>query len=120
MTMTVEEFRLEVAQRRGARRRGTLRYPEPMVSFAVDHARRVRAGGGSVNAAAAQLGVSAMTLGSWLSRSEHGGRGQLREVVVSESSPRVTPPGLTVTTRSGHVVSGLDVAQAAALLAALS
>jgi hypothetical protein len=32
----------------------------------------------------------------------------------------MAPQGLTVTTRSGHVVSGLDVAQAAALLAALS
>jgi hypothetical protein len=91
-----------------------------MVSFAVDHARGVRAGGRSVNAAAAELGLSAMTLGSWLSRCEHGGRGQLREVVVSGSSSPMAPQGLTVTTRSGHVVSGLDVAQAAALLAALS
>jgi hypothetical protein len=61
-----------------------------------------------------------MTLSTWLSRSGDGG-GRLREVVVSESPVALgSQPGLTMTTPSGHVVTGLSVAQAAALLRALS
>jgi hypothetical protein len=62
-----------------------------------------------------------MTLGAWLSRSGHGGGSRLREVVVSEPPATVASQhGLTVTAPSGHVVSGLCVVQAAALLRALS
>lgn len=121
MTMTVAGFRREVARRRGARRRGAPQYPEQLVWFAVEHAQAARAAGASVNAAATELGLSSMTLTSWLSRSDHRGHGRLREVVVTESSSATVTAGrLTVTTASGHVVSGLDVSQAAALLRALS
>jgi len=120
MTMTVAGFRPEVVRRRGARRRGAPRYPEQLVSFAVQHAASVQAAGGRVSTAASELGLSAMTLASWLSRSEVSVRGRLREVVVSEPPVRAGAPQLlTVTTRSGHMVSGLDVAQAVALLRAL-
>lgn len=121
MAITVAEFRREVVRRRGARRRGAPRYPAELVSFAVQHAQEVRASGRSVNAAATELGLSSMTLGAWLSRTAHAGRGRLREVVVTESpSPNISEHGLTVTTASGHVVGGLSVAQAAELLRALS
>jgi hypothetical protein len=119
--MTVAEFRREVERRRGARRRGAPRYPAELVAFAVQRARSVLAAGRSVNAAATELGLSSMTLSAWLSRSARPGGGRLREVVVSRSpSSGVGEHGLTMTTPSGHVVSGLCVAQAAALLRALS
>lgn len=118
MTMTVARFRREVVRRRGARRRGAPRYPEHLVAFAVEHVSRVRLAGGSLHAASAELGLSSMTVGSWLSRPAP--RGRLREVVVTAPSPSAASPALTLTTPAGHVVNGLDVAQAAALLRALS
>jgi len=126
MAMTVAEFRREVERRRGARRRGAPRYPAELVAFAVQRARSVLAAGRSVNAAATELGLSSMTLSAWLSRSARPGGaspggGRLREVVVSASpSSGVSEHALTMTTPSGHVVSGLCVVQAAALLRALS
>ena len=121
MTMTVEGFRREVMRRRGARRRGAPRYPQQLVSFAVQHAASVQAAGGRVSTAASELGLSVMTLASWLSRAELSEHGRLREVVVSEPLARAAAPRLlTVTTPAGHVVSGLDVTQAATLLRALA
>lgn len=121
MAMTVAEFRREVVRRRGSRRRGAPRYPAQLVSFAVRHARNVLSAGRSVSAAAGELGLSSMTLGAWLSRSGDVGGSRLREVVVSEPPASVVSQyGLTVTAPSGHVVSGLCVSQAAALLRALS
>lgn len=120
MAITVAEFRREVVRRRGSRRRGAPRYPAQLVSFAVQHAQRTLAAGRSLNAAATELGLSSMTLGAWLSRSGQEGRSHLREVVVSESPVADSDHGLIVTAPSGHVVSGLCVAQAAALLRALS
>jgi len=120
MTSTVAAFRREVVRRRGSRRRGAPRYPAQLVSFAVQHARGELAAGRSLSAAATELGLSAMTLSAWLSRSGDDG-GQLREVMVSESPVTLGPQhGLTMTTASGHVVTGLSAGQAAALLRALS
>jgi hypothetical protein len=45
MNLTVEEFRQQVQERRGARRRGAPRYPEQLVAFAVKHARAAQAAG---------------------------------------------------------------------------
>ena len=121
--MTVAGFRREVARRRGTRRRGAPRYEDALVSFAVAHARGVRSQGGSVLGAARELGVSVMTLSKWMSRDTAGARSCVREVVVSPTAPRsssFSAGTLTLTTASGHVVSGLDVSQAAALLGALS
>ena len=120
-TMTVEGFRHEVAERRGARRRGAPRYPADLVAFAVRHAHAARAAGHSLHAAATELGLGSMTLGAWLKRSGTASRGRLREVVVSEPSVMTSTAarGLEVTTSSGHVIRGLSVADAAALLRAL-
>ena len=124
MTMTVARFRREVERRRGSRKRGAPRYEAALVEFAVAHARAVRAQGGSVHRAASELALSAMTLGKWLSRAASGAQGRIREVVLSSSASAAScsPSActLTLTTASGHMVTGLDVSQAAALLGALS
>lgn len=121
-TMTVEWFRREAARRRGARRRGAPRYPTELVAFAVQHAHAARAAGRSLHAAATDLGLGSMTLDAWLKRSSAVSRGRLREVVVSETPAMASAParGLEVTTSRGHVVRGLSVAEASALLRALS
>jgi len=119
--MTVEEFRREVKQRRGERRRGAPKYPEALVAFAVQHAQLARASGRSLSAAASELGLNSVTLGAWLRLSGDAPHGRLREVVV-EAAPEVQPTasiGLEVTTSSGHVVRGLSIADVAALLRAL-
>jgi hypothetical protein len=117
-TMTVEGFRREVEQRRGARRRGAPRYPEELVAFAVQHAQAARASGRSLFCAASELGLSSMTLGAWLRRSGAGPQGRLRKVVLNAAAP--VPPTasneLEFTTSSGHVVRGLGIAEVAALL----
>jgi hypothetical protein len=122
MNLTVEEFRVQVRDRRGERRRGAPRYPDELVAFAVKHVRSARASGRSLHAAAAELGLSSMTLGAWMSRSsQSAGRG-LREVVVRDVDVEDAPSSrmVEVRTASGHVVRGLSVADAAALLRALT
>lgn len=122
MNLTVEVFRQQVHERRGERRRGAPRYPEALVAFAVKHARAVQAAGRSLHAAAAELGLSSMTLDKWLSRAEQGPGQRLREVVVREVTAEAAPDtrAVEVQTASGHVVRGLSVADAAALLRALT
>jgi hypothetical protein len=63
-----------------------------------------------------------MTLGAWLSRTNQSASGRLREVVVCAATVEDAPTARTVEvkTASGHVVRGLSVADAAALLKALS
>lgn len=120
-TMTVEEFRRYAQGRRGGRRRGAPRYPDELVAFAVEHARAARSAGRSLNAAAAELGLSCTALGKWLSRSSDGQGPRLREIVVQ--ADEVASPGgdrtVEVMTASGHIVRGLSVADAGALLRAL-
>jgi hypothetical protein len=120
--MTVEEFRRYAQGRRGGRRRGAPRYPDELVAFAVEHARAARSAGRSVNAAAAELGLSGMTLGTWLSRSSGTPRPRLREILVQAEDVGTQGDDRTVEvkTASGHIVRGLSVADAAALLRALS
>ena len=98
------------------------RYPDALVAFAVEHARAVRSAGRSVNAAAAELGLSGVTLSTWLSRSVGTPRPRLREIVVQADDVVVKGGERTVEvkTASGHIVRGLSVADAAALLRALS
>jgi hypothetical protein len=122
MNLTVEVFRQQVQERRGARRRGAPRYPADLVAFAVKHARASQTAGRSLAAAAAELGLSSMTLGTWLSRAGQSTGQRLREVVVREATAEASPCPRTVEvqTASGHVVRGLSVADASALLRALT
>jgi transposase-like protein len=122
MGTTLEQFREAVSTHRRGRKHGARRYDEDLVAFAVEHVRAVVASGGSVHAAAKELGISTMTIRSWQRRAGVAQTGKLRTVVVSASQPSSSahPSTLRVTTREGHIVSGLDVTQLAALLRALS
>ena len=122
MNLTVEVFRQLVQERRGERRRGAPRYPTELVAFAVKHAREAQKAGRSVHAAAAELRLNSMTLDKWLSRAGQGAGQRLREVVVREATVEASPgPGtVEVTTAAGHIIRGLSVSEAAALLRALT
>ncbi|MEY4581488.1 MAG: hypothetical protein RL701_6191 [Pseudomonadota bacterium] len=122
MGITLEHFREAVSTRRRDRKHGARRYDEDLVVFAIEHARAVVASGGSVHAAAKELGISMMTIQSWQRRSGVPQTNKLRKVVVSTSQPPSSPQPsmLRLTTREGHIVSGLDITQLAALLRALS
>jgi hypothetical protein len=122
MNLTVEGFRQQVQERRGERRRGAPRYPAELVAFAVKHAREAQKAGHSLHAVAAELGLSSMTLGAWLSHAGERTERRLREVVVREATVEASPGLRTieVTTAAGHVIRGLSVSDAAALLRALS
>ena len=123
MSMTVQKFRREVTRRRRGRARGAPRYTPAQRKFALAHVQAVRAAGGGMSRAAEELGVSDMTLSSWLRGVASAGR--LREVRVSAVAPESRPGtgapdgAVVVTTAGGHVVTGLSVQQAAALLLAL-
>lgn len=121
MNLTVEVFRQQVQERRGERRRGAPRYPTELVAFAVKHAREAQKAGHSLHAVAAELGLSSMTLDKWLSRAGQSTGQRLREVVVREAMVEALPSPRTVevTTAAGHIIRGLSVADAAALLRAL-
>ena len=117
MTMSIEGFR------RAREKRGRGRYPKSARRWAVGYARRGLSKGLSLSAIAAELGVSDMTLRVWLSPDPaQTPAGELCEVVVAEHEP--TPSAVrrpvTLTTAQGHVVTGLDLEGAAALLRALA
>lgn len=119
---TVDAFRAEVVRLRGGRRAGAVRYSRELMAFAVAHAHELLADGRSIHAAAKELGVAMMTLHSWLLRADADPKGRVRSLptrtrLLLRPEPAQT---LTVTTASGHVVSGLDLEQATALLRALS
>lgn len=120
--LTVEAFRQQVQERRGERRRGAPRYPADLVAFAVNHTRTEQTAGRSLHAAADDLGLSAMTLGKWIARAGQSTGQRMREVVVHEATVETSPDARTVEveTASGHVVRGLSVVDAAALLRALT
>jgi hypothetical protein len=120
--LTVEVFRQQVVERRGERRHGAPRYPSELVAFAVKHARAAMTSGRSVTAAATELGLSSTTMGAWLSRAERSAGNRIREVVVRDAAVDELPRARTIelSTACGHVVRGLNVADAAALLKALA
>jgi hypothetical protein len=63
-----------------------------------------------------------MTLGAWLSHAGERKEQRLREVVVREATAKASPGPRTVevTTVAGHIIRGLSVSDAAALLRALT
>lgn len=126
MTMTLELFRNAVSARRHGRKHGARRYEEALVAFAVEHARMAAGNGRSAHATAKELGISMMTLQSWQQRGVAGDvhTGRILPVSVTAAdvatSTSASAGTLRLTTRDGHVVSGLDVTQLAALLRVLS
>ena len=120
MTMTLEQFREAVAAQRGERRRGGGRYRQELVVYAVSYAQQMAAEGKRLHAAAKALGINAMTLRTWCKQAPAStARRRLREVRI-DASAGGPMSGLTLTTSAGHVVQGLDVEQAIALLRGLS
>ena len=121
MSMTVRQFRREAKRRRAGRKRGAPRYRPEQREFAVNHGVAVRASGGSISQAAEELGISDMTLSTWLRGAASGGR--LREVRVSSDAGQLSaasgPGAVVVTTAGGETVTGLTVEQVAQLLRAL-
>jgi hypothetical protein len=127
MTITLEQFQKAVAERRRERKHGARKYEEELVAFAIAHTQSVVEHGRSVHHAAKELGVTMSTLQNWQQRepmTECPPR-RLRKVVVAQAQPdasaaSVSKSTLTLTTSQGHVVRGLDVEQAIALLQVLS
>jgi len=119
VTMTVEAFRREVDERRGSCKRGAPRYPDALVMFALGRVQQARAAGRSLHAVASELGLSAMTLSSWLKRVDARPKSLLREVVVNAKSEAAPTMGITLVTPLGYELRGLGVDEAAILLRAL-
>jgi transposase-like protein len=99
------------------------RYPDAMRQFAVTYAQSTGVGLGM---AADQLGISDVTLRSWMRAPKRAGA-FLPVVVADELEPQSqTPPSssssttLTLRTVQGHELGPLDVDTAIALLRALS
>lgn len=114
MRMTIEEFRAEVTRLRATRKRGAPRYPKEMQCWAVAYA---RGAGVAISKAAAQLGISDMTLRSWMRAAEV--KSALEPVTIRSEASRSAGAALTLTTAQGHVIGPLDLESAAALLRAL-
>ena len=115
MAMTLRKFK---------RSRGpngaTGRFPPEARTWATCHAENRVELGWSTPRIAVELGISDMTLRSWLYTASHEGSGKLCEVTVTEPEPPLPPPSVvSLTTAQGHVVTGLDVESAAALLRAI-
>ncbi len=117
MRVTVDQFRKEAMKRKRGVRRGASEYPDAMRRFAVEYAREAVGGGGSMFAAARDLGVSAVTLGKWLGDGDVATAPVFREIVVAPEA--AAPRALVLVTPGGMRVEGLDVEMAAALLAKL-
>jgi transposase-like protein len=117
MRVTVDQFRKEAMDRKRGVRRGASEYPAELRKFAVAFAREAIVGGGSMFAAARDLGVSAVTLAKWVSDADVATAPVFREVVVEPEA--AAPRALVLVTAGGMRVEGLDVETAAALLAKL-
>lgn len=117
MDARARRFR-EAARRenRGQIRRG-VRYSRELRRAAVEYAGRREAQGARRAAIALELGVSPLTLMRWL-RDE--GRPGFRKVTLREARVESSARTAVLTTPAGFRVEGLDVADLAALLRALS
>jgi transposase-like protein len=115
MRMTVEEFRTEAARLRATRKRGAPRYSKEMQRWAVAYAKRA---GVSISKAAAELGISDMTLRSWMRVIDV--HESFAPVTITAEASHSTAATLTLTTAQGHVIGPLDLQTAAALVRALS
>lgn len=117
--MSLEKFREQAGRLRAPGRRGMPRYPDAMRKFAITYTQSAGVGLGK---AADQLGISDVTLRSWL-RASKGSSAFVPVVVADEVAVRPqTQPStmLTLRTAQGHEFGPLDVETAIALLRALS
>lgn len=118
MAQNIEKFKQSAKRMRNGKGRRA-RYPDEARVWAVKYAEAQMAKGTTVSAVAGRLGISDMTLRSWLYSASRQPSGSLCEVIVAEPVAATPAKGITVTTTAGHVVGGLDLEGAAALLKAL-
>jgi len=115
MAMSIEKFKRARSSKRG---RG--KFPAEARTWATRYAETRIKRGRPVAAVAANLGISDMTLRAWLHAATQASTAKLCEVIVAEPEPPpAPPPAVSLTTAQGHVVTGLDVESAAALLRAI-
>lgn len=114
MDKDIEAFRNEVVRWRGSRRRGARRYTSAMRAKALALVTRLRGQGLSADAAAKQVGISAMTLQAW--QETPGRAGMVPIHLVSEA--RAQPPAMPVRLLSprGYQVEVPNLAAIVALL----
>jgi transposase-like protein len=96
MTMSLEKFQEQAGRLRAPGRRGMPRYPDAMRQFAIAYAQSADVGLGK---AADQLGISDVTLRSWMRAAKRAGA-FLPVVVADEREPQSqTPPSSNVCPR---------------------
>ncbi len=110
------KFRAEV--RRAGPRGAGRRYPPAARQLAMEHVRRRRADGTSVEAISRELGVKRHTLVAWTAM--HEDSAALRFVPVSIVGDAPTPSRIVVPGPGGVRVEGLDLAGVADLLRRLA
>jgi hypothetical protein len=122
METEIAEFRSEVRQRRGARRKGAAPYTEELIARGQGLAAQLREAGVGVTAAARGLGVAAKTLRKWtgLEGAKAKGRGRFVRVGVKDQTLKPEGAGVRVGLRivspRGYSIDGVDVATAVAIL----
>jgi transposase-like protein len=118
MEERVRWFRDSVRRHLGGRTGRGVRYPRELREEAVACARESLRSGKRVEAVAADLGVSGVTLARWLERSPGVRR---VEVVAETTAGAIRPPAksLVLVTPQGYRVEGLDLGMVAVLLEAL-
>ncbi len=118
MEARIQRFRREASRFREGRQRGAGPYPPELRRLAVAVGRDGLAQGLSVNALAAKLGITDVTLQSWL-----GSAPGFQEVeVVAENRELRTGNGraVSILTPQGYRIDGLDAESAVAVLRELS
>jgi hypothetical protein len=122
MDAEIAEFRDEMQQRRGARRKGAAPYPEELMARGRGLAAQLRDAGVGVTATARSLGVAVKTLKKWTVGEEGKakGRGGFVEVAVKNDRPKPKRAEVTVGVRivspRGYRIDGVDLATAVAIL----
>jgi transposase-like protein len=114
MDKDIEAFRSEVLRWRGSRRRGARRYPSAMRAKALALVARLRERGLTADAAAKQVGISAVTLHGWQKAPRRVGMVPVRLVPATGVQDEAVPVRLL--SPRGYRVEVPDLAAAVMLL----
>ena len=122
MNAEVADFRNEMRQRRGTRRKGAAPYPEELMARGRGLAAQLREAGVGVTATARSLGVAVKTLKKWtgVEEGKPKGRGRFVQVAVTNERRKTERAEVVVDVRivspRGYRIDGVDVATAVAIL----
>jgi len=122
MNAEIAEFRNEMRQRRGTRRKGAAPYPEELMARGRGLAAQLREAGVGVTATARGLGVAVKTLKKWTGAEEGKAKGRGRFVQVAVRNERPKPEqaemvvGVRIVSPRGYRIDGVDLATAVAIL----